>query len=92
MGRADIVRLLSVKGANIEAMDRRGLSALHQATSHNHLEVVKILLRRGADPFALDRRKKIPLNYVLENGNMEIVERLKEKMSQRRFWQIESFQ
>jgi len=37
------------KGADVNATDRGGGTALHQAVVNHHLEVVKLLLSAGAD-------------------------------------------
>lgn len=44
----DAVRLLLVRGADINAIDDCGYSALHLAAEHGYFELTKLLLEMGA--------------------------------------------
>ena len=48
MGHARVAELLLDRGANIDAQNNMGWSALHCASHKGHEEVVKLLLWRGA--------------------------------------------
>jgi ankyrin repeat protein len=48
--RIDMVRLLLDKGANVNATDKDGRSALWMATDDDHEQMMRLLLARGANP------------------------------------------
>jgi ankyrin repeat protein len=48
-GYTDVVKLLLERGANIEAMDNHGNTALFSAAALGRTEVVKLLLEKGAE-------------------------------------------
>jgi len=50
MGHTDIVRALLAKGANINARNNSGATALSAATFGKHDEVRALLLQAGAKP------------------------------------------
>jgi ankyrin repeat protein len=49
-GNADLVKMLLREGANPDAQQEGGYTALHAAAQHNNVEMVKALLDAGADP------------------------------------------
>ncbi|XP_064099279.1 poly [ADP-ribose] polymerase tankyrase-1-like isoform X2 [Macrobrachium nipponense] len=55
-------------GANVNARDDQGLTALHLAASGKHpisSEVVRALLNVGADPRAVDKKGNTPLHHAI---------------------------
>ncbi len=48
-GRLDIVRYLLDEGADVNARERQGNTALTEATYYGHVAIMKELLLRGAD-------------------------------------------
>lgn len=44
----DAVRLLLVRGANINSVDDCGYSAIHLAAEHGYIEMAKLLIESGA--------------------------------------------
>ena len=44
-GELEIVKLLLEKGADVNAKDNRGYTALSQASKYGELEVVELLIR-----------------------------------------------
>ena len=48
-GHEDIVRLLAQHGANLEATDEDGYTAMQFACLDGHLSVVRVLLESGVD-------------------------------------------
>lgn len=48
-GRLEVVRFLIDEGADVNAREQRGATALTEAVYYGHLSVVKELLSRGAD-------------------------------------------
>ena len=55
-GQLDMVKLLISMGADVNAADDSGTSALHTAALGKHIAVVEELLRKGSD---YDRRSKV---------------------------------
>ena len=68
------------KGASIDAVscDRR-MTALHKASSRNHLEVVRLLLNKGAQVDKEDCFKNTALHLASLHGCLEIVRHLIDK-------------
>ena len=48
-GRTDVVRFLLESGANVQATNDWGVTALHVASSGGHLDVMRLLATFGAD-------------------------------------------
>ncbi|WP_397571464.1 ankyrin repeat domain-containing protein [Schlesneria sp. T3-172] len=57
----DAVELLCEFGADVNAGDRQGKTALHDACSNERLTCLKILLKNGADPNKRDEKGVVPL-------------------------------
>jgi len=71
-----VVRLLLEKGANIEARDNTGRTALHWAAERGREEVVQLLLDKGADIEAEDNARRTPWHWADQNGHEVVVQRL----------------
>ena len=48
-GQTEIVKYLLSKGANVNALDKYGISPLLNAVFESHTDCVKVLLEKGAD-------------------------------------------
>lgn len=59
------IDLLAAAGANVNAKDDEGDSALHGAALWGSNEVVKCLMRHNADPYAKDKRGDTPVDSAL---------------------------
>jgi len=70
VGYPEIVELLPLHGANIEARQNNGATALHQAAGNIH--VVELLLTKGASPAATNQGGKTPLYYAAVFGKAAI--------------------
>ncbi|KAJ3093252.1 hypothetical protein HDU96_002453, partial [Phlyctochytrium bullatum] len=62
-GHAQVVKLLILFGADIEARDDQGCTALMHEVSHGHPECVRMLLSEGADINATDWEGKTALGH-----------------------------
>jgi uncharacterized protein len=78
-GNIDEIRALVQKGADVNAAEGDGMTALHWAAEGNHAEAASILLYAGA---RLDARTRIgaytPLLVASRVGNAEVIEVLLE--------------
>lgn len=75
----DGVRLLVEAGADVNARQHGGYTALHAAAQNGRIEIVDLLLDRGADPNAATEDGRRPVDFARERGHAEVVERLRAK-------------
>lgn len=67
------------KGANVNAQDENGTSALNHASWNMHLEIVEFLLKKGADPNLKNNLGQVPLSGAIANNSIEIASLLVKK-------------
>lgn len=70
------VQAFLAKGADIEARDRDGDTALHMAAIQASPAVIAALIAAGADPNALSTDGQTPLFHAAEHGNLPAVQAL----------------
>lgn len=70
-----VIELLKL-GANPDARDNQGRTALLEAAFGGHKDTVEALLEGGADPDATDADGWTPLMEAASKGRLEIVKRL----------------
>ena len=75
-GDATAVRALLAKGADANATDADGSTALHWAVENDDAELTSALLAAGARPRVANRHGIAPLHLAATNGNAAIVQRL----------------
>jgi len=75
-GRLQAVRYLLNEGANVNAHESDGNTALAEATFYGHAPVIKELLLRGADVNAISRGET-PLDIAISRNNAAAVEVLR---------------
>ena len=76
VGHADVAEVLLRSGADKNAMDNQGYSALAFSTSFNHIGVLDVLLRAKADPNVQDEFGITPLIHSAARGHADAVEML----------------
>jgi ankyrin repeat protein len=78
-GPADVVTTLIAAGAEVDAAETRGMTALMlaAATDHGDLRTVKTLIARGADLRATSLDGETALDWALKSGPTPIVALLK---------------
>ena len=75
-GHSDVVKVLVEKGANINAQDEDGQTALHLANGREpieeyfYLKVITCLIENGANVNVQDKNGNTPLHNSLNNANI----------------------
>ena len=67
---------LIAAGADVNAQQRHGWTALHGAAEMGDSEVIEALLAAGADPSMATQEGKTPADLAREHGNEELAARL----------------
>jgi ankyrin repeat protein len=75
--RAEVVTLLLSAGADANAVESNGNSALMLASAHGHPDVVRLLLAAQADVNATRRDGNSALSLAIQNEHAEVAELLK---------------
>jgi ankyrin repeat protein len=75
-GRSDVVRYLLAEGADVNAREQFGETALTEAAYYGHVAVVKDLLLRGADINAIGN-DGTALDIALNRNNAAVADLLK---------------
>ncbi len=73
-GFADCVKVMIQNGADVNAVDYDGLTALLRAAWHGLVDVAKVLIKSGADVNAVTEfRKETALHMAAEYGHIDVV-------------------
>ncbi len=75
-GNEEILESMLAQGADVEAVDESGFSALRIAAMHGYLECIEVLLAHGAEVDAEDSDGKTALHYAVMAGQLSCVHRL----------------
>ena len=77
-GQLEIVRTLLDRGAKVDAVAPRGITALMVAAQRGHVEIVKLLLARRAFINARNDNDNTALMYAAEFGHLDVAKVLVE--------------
>lgn len=75
-GLTDIARLLLDQGADVNWIDREGVTPLILAAFKNHLELAQLLLNQGADLTVKDQWGRTALDYALRREEEDAIAQL----------------
>ena len=78
-GLLEIAERLVEGGANVDQVDKRGVSPLHLAAQEGRLEIVKLLARNGANIHLANNQGVTPLQLATLFGHNEVVDYLVNK-------------
>lgn len=73
VGNIDYVKLAIAKGANLNAKDEKGSTALHWASYYGYKNIVKLLLLQGANPYEVDNYGLTPFDVAKINKKKEVL-------------------
>jgi len=76
LGNLKAMEVLIAAGADVNAVDGSGGTALHRAVRGQKLPMVAFLLESGAKPDGILARYKTPLHYAAERGGIDILQLL----------------
>lgn len=79
IGDISAVKALLEKGADVNAKNNDGTTALIQASEYGYSDIVKMLLAKGADVNAIDEFGRMALFVASMQGHYDIVKALLEK-------------
>ncbi|GAA6027238.1 hypothetical protein JCM8097_002513 [Rhodosporidiobolus ruineniae] len=72
-GNLEIVTLLLGAGADVHALNNKGVTALHYAASKGHVSIGRLLISKGADVNARDKANQLPLHRAATTGSIPFV-------------------
>lgn len=72
----EIARMLIENGADVDAVQNGGFTALHTAAHNGQIEMIKLLVTAGANPKRKNNKNKTPEDLARENGHIKVVEYL----------------
>ncbi|GAA5899461.1 hypothetical protein JCM6882_009123 [Rhodosporidiobolus microsporus] len=72
-GNLEIVSLLLGAGADVHAVNNKGVTALHYAASKGHVSIGRLLISKGADINGRDRANQLPLHRAATTGSIPFV-------------------
>lgn len=75
--RASAAEALLAKGADVNAVDYKGRTALSHAACYGSLDCISVLAQHNADAFHIDSDGRTPLDIAEDCSRFEAVNQLK---------------
>jgi ankyrin repeat protein len=72
-GHLEVLKILLVRGAEVDARDRWSWTPLHRAANQGGWRVVEVLLQHGADVNAKTSDRKRPLDLACQTDQLETI-------------------
>jgi ankyrin repeat protein len=77
-GHIELIRFLIKKGANLEAKDRVGHTAIMYIFAHNDINIIKLFIEKGSDLEVVDSFNKTFFDYLSKKASVEVENLLQE--------------
>jgi ankyrin repeat protein len=78
-GHNQVIEILVRAGADINARDNEGYTALAKAAKNGHLQAVQTLINLRADPNIPTAEGKTALQFAVENGHRDVANFLRSR-------------
>ena len=88
-GQLKIAQTLIAQGAEVDWIDREGVTPLILASFKGHVELVKLLLSQGADTTIHDQWNRTALDYAVRRGEDDEIAQLLRTARSRQLGQLE---
>lgn len=75
-GYTEIAQLLIDAGAEVNWIDREGVTPLILASLKGHTEIAQLLMNHGADKTVIDQWNRTALDYALRRGETDPIAKL----------------